>query len=670
MESSMINQATTLHGCIALFNRTVPEIEQLTKQYIGDFKNDIEAICSIPADKRTYANTFGALDSAVALSNFAVWTNICSMLESVHPDKQIQEAAHSALVLLQSAFVDTVSQNKQLYAACQEYVQYTMKDEVLSDAQKYFIHDTMQSFERAGLQKSDEELKEIGALQKEIMELGLIFDRNIAQDKTQLEVSADELAGVPDYFIAGLDKTENGLYILRLDYPTRDTLFQKCTNGDLRKRYFFAYSNQAYPVNESVLHTLIQKRTQLAQKLDFATFADYDLADQMAKTPNTVYTFLQEIKERVAKKVEQEYPLLISVEHPSITKTDDGKIAPWDLAFLNAQYRLQHYNVDPEEIAQYFPLDTTIEELLKLYSEFLGLNFKAVTTENIWHPDARAMQVFDAQNNLLGTLFVDLFPRQGKFTHACCGSVVPAYITPDGKRHPGCAIVIANFPKPSASRPSLLKLADVRTFFHEFGHALHALLGATTIASLSGTNTKRDFVELPSQLLEEWLWDHAILKRISCHYITKQPLPDDLIERIIALKQFGTGFFFQRQLSLALAALTLYQSPELADIYTTFKELNEQILTRVGFMPDTHMYANFGHLYGYGAKYYGYLWSEVFALDLFDHIERHGLTDAAIGKEYIDKVLAPGGTKDPNQLLVDFLGRAPTTDAFFKHLGL
>jgi thimet oligopeptidase len=281
------------------------------------------------------------------------------------------------------------------------------------------------------------------------------------------------------------------------------------------------------------------------------------------------------------------------------------------------------------------------------------------------------VQVYTAENKtLLGTLLLDLYPRQGKYTHACQMTIIPTFMKNDEQQHPGLAVVLANFPAPSSEKPALLKLGDVRTFFHEFGHALHALLGATQVVSLSGTNTKTDFVELPSQLLEEWLWDKQILKRVSSHYQTGLSLPDDLIDRIVQLKNFSTGYFVQRQAYLAQVALSYYNAETEINVQHVMQQLYTDIITHVAYPKEAHFYASFGHLYGYGAKYYSYLWSNVFAQDLFAAIKKEGLTNQTVGKKYIASILKPGGTQNPTDMLVAFLGRKPRSEAFFAAMGL
>lgn len=232
--------------------------------------------------------------------------------------------------------------------------------------------------------------------------------------------------------------------------------------------------------------------------------------------------------------------------------------------------------------------------------------------------------------------------------------------------------MIANFTKPTAHKPSLLKRDEVKTFFHEFGHALHAILGATEIASLSGTNTKRDFVELPSQMLEEWLHDKDILKKVSKHYITGQPLPDEIIDTLLQLKNLTTGYFVVRQAYLSSIALFYFKKADngTKDPYSIMKQLFTTMLPYIAFSEDNHFYASFGHLTGYSAKYYGYLWSKVFALDLFATIKQYGLLNPEIGKKYVTEVIGKGGAQDPNELLYNFLGREPNAQAFLQDMGL
>jgi thimet oligopeptidase len=248
--------------------------------------------------------------------------------------------------------------------------------------------------------------------------------------------------------------------------------------------------------------------------------------------------------------------------------------------------------------------------------------------------------------------------------------VIPAIRDQDGNENVSLSIITANFPKAQGDKPALFKRSDVRTFFHEFGHALHTLFGRTTLASLSGTRVKRDFVELPSQMLEEWLYDKAILRLVSSHYETSEPLPDEMIDRVLQLKNIGSGSFVQRQGLFAKLSLAYFAPGADKNVDDVYRCLREKIIPNVVYVPEDHMYAAFGHLTNYGAKYYGYLWSKVFAQDLFAEIKKHGLLNPEIGKKYVDLVIGRGGSADPNALLKDFLGREPNDKAFFEDMKL
>ena len=365
--------------------------------------------------------------------------------------------------------------------------------------------------------------------------------------------------------------------------------------------------------------------------------------------------------------------------------TQDGKMKTWDYRYITNSYKKKNFNLDENVIAQYFPADNTIEQLLKIYEVFMDLTFKPVDIHGLWSDQVKSIAVYSKENDqLLGYLLLDLYPRPNKFSHACQSTIIPA-IRNNG---PSLSVVVANFPPPFvlsspaksktktgvskdiSDKPALLKLNDVETFFHELGHALHAILGATHIASFSGTNVKTDFVEMPSQMLEEWVSDKEILKRISQHYQTGQPMPDELIDKILALKHFATGAFLQRQCYLSLLDLEYFKEGKDKNPKKIYNQLADKLRKNTYYDPDDNMFASFGHLCGYGAKYYSYMWAKVFAIDMFSEIKKHGLLNPKIGKKYIETVIGKGGSKDPKELLRKFLGREPSHQAFFEYMGM
>ena len=668
-ETRMINKAFQPSDIISLFAFTPDEIKIKTPEYITQAQEIINAIIAIPDAERTYENTARPLDELISLSNLAIAQLVYEALELLHPDENIRNAAHDAYITIKAFWVDHTMSNKALHNAFLSYASRQREYEGLSAQQRYFFNDMLDSFKREGLSLPDETLAQVNILRKELAALSADFDRNIAQDNRFITVTHDELDSVGDAFIATLKKTDDGLYILGVDYPTYFRVMENCSVAETRKKLYTAFSNRAYPINEEILKTIISKRDELAHLLGYLDYAHFDIDDQMAATPEKAQAFIDDMIQRAAAKTEQEFATLTQNVPASVALTADGKIQPWDMVYLQNMYKKTHFNLDEQKIAEYFPMQKTIDELLDIYRQFFSIDFQEEPAGGLWHEDVKMVRVLK-DNTIIGTLLLDLYPRPNKYSHAAHTTIVPGTYKPDGTLIPDVSIVIANFTKATATQPSLLKRSEVETFFHEFGHALHAILGATQIASLSGTHTKTDFVELPSQMLEEWLIDKDILKKVSGHYITGEPLPDSLIDTIIELKNLTSGYFVTRQTYLASIALSYFGEGKNKDPQTIMQQLHTKIMKYTAFSSDNHFYASFGHLTGYGAKYYGYLWSKVFALDIFAKIKKSGLLNPEIGNKYIQEILSKGGAQNPNELLYNFLGRAPNTQAFFKEMGL
>ena len=390
---------------------------------------------------------------------------------------------------------------------------------------------------------------------------------------------------------------------------------EHATNADTRKRFYKAFTNRAYPANVDLLNQIIKKRDELAHLLGFDSYASLNIDSQMAKTPEKAEAFLNDVFKKASIKETEEYKRLISDLPESVTLANDKKIHPWDKAFLQEYYKKKYYNVDNREIAQYFPMEQTIDRLMNVYKQFFNIELSTQPITGLWHEDVTLMQVRRKSDNvLLGNIILDLYPRENKYGHACQITVIPSMTLPDGSIQPALAIVVANFAKSTETKPSLLELHDVRTFFHEFGHAIHTVLGATDLATTSGTSVKTDFVEMPSQMLEEWLWDPEILKMMSAHYKTGEPLSDDYIKRIMSLKNLTVGFFLNRQIFYALLSLHLFGSGQEKDSNQVARDLYKKTRVYDEFDLDNHDQASFGHLMGYGARYYGYLWCKYLRL--------------------------------------------------------
>ena len=668
----MIHALTKIESpkdAIALFPTSVAQIKARTQAALDQARTQLDAILAIPDDQRTYENTAKALDILGAFSNAAINGSAISTLDLVNPDTKIRDAAREAVLETQNFYIDHISSNRDLYQGFKAYVDGNAKNENLNDEQKRFLKETMDDFERAGLNLSEEKLDQVKKIKKDLVNLALEFDKNIAEDQGSIAVAQQDLKGLSADFIESLKKTDDGKYILTIDYPTYTQVMENCSNGQTRQDLWNVYMNRAYPKNKKLLEDIIAKRFELAQLLGFDTYAALELHNQMVLTPARAQQFLDELNQKAQKKAVVEFKELTQKLPESVSLTADGKLKPWDIAYLKNQYKKTTFSLDENLISEYFPMQHTVDSLLKIYEEFFNLTFKQVPVSGLWDSDVKMIEVIDNNHNqTAGYLFLDLFPRANKYSHACEHTIIPVtYI--DNKPNLGVAIVIANFPKPMADKPALLHFKDVNTFFHEFGHAMHALLGRTEVVSFAGTSVRRDFVEMPSQMLEEWLWDPAILKMVSSHYQTGQSLPDDLIAAILKSRTYDSGFYVTRQLYLANISLSFFNNGPALDLDATLKDLYTKFMQKTQFDPRDHFYASFGHLTGYGAQYYGYMWSKVFAVDLFDAIKKEGLLNPIVGRRYVDTVIGKGGSQDPNDILKNFLGREPNQAAFLHEMG-
>ncbi len=527
----------------------------------------------------------------------------------------------------------------------------------------------MADFKRSGLDLPKEKLDKVRSLIKELTALSLDFETNIAKDNCKILVSKDELEGMDKSFIDNLQKDKNGMFILGCDYPTYFSIMENCTVATTRQKLHTAFNNRAYPQNMEVLNKVISKRDELAKLLNFNSYADLDLSNQMSKNPKKVKEFLNNIIDKASKKANQEIQTFIKDIPESVKLTKDGKINPWDSKFLKIYYKRKYLNLDENKVSEYFPLENTIAQLLKIYEKFLSIKFKEIPVSGFWDKDVKLIEAYDLNGNLLGYLLLDLYPRDNKYSHAANMGIISAVKKDNGEKNISASVVMANFPKPTKSSPSLLKFKDVVTFFHEFGHAIHNLLGRTEFYGTSGTSVKKDFVEMPSQMLEYWLTDKEILKMVSKHYQTGEPLPEDMINTIAKLDKFDSGDATIRQAYYAFLSLNYFLDGANKDTQAISEQLFRKLIKHIIWIPEDHMQASFGHLMGYGAGYYGYLWSKVFARDLFEEIEKYGLLDPKIGQKYVNEVIGKGGGKDPNELLKTFLGREPNEKAYLRDMG-
>jgi len=667
----MMSKIQNSSDIAVLFPKNPQVLEKRIQAAIADAKRRIDRIIAVPDNERTFKNTAKELDILESLSDLSIMAPLAEVLTLVDPQEDMRNAAQKGLIEIEKFATHNISNNPELFKAFKAYVEGNANNEKLTDEERYYLQERMKDFKRNGMHLPPEQLEEVKKLKTKLTELGLQFEKNINDDARTIAVTREELEGLSDDFINSLKRADDGLYILGMDYPTYFTVIDHCDVASTRKKLYQLFQNRAYPINEPLLKEIIALRDELAKKLGFNSFAELNLDSQMAKNPTTARKFLDELLEKVQIKEAQEFEKFTKDLPASVKLSPEGKFYPWDVRYVIEQYKKKHFDIDETTMAEYFPMEKTIEGMLSIYEQFLGLKFKQIPISGLWHEDISLIEARDSSTDqLLGYLLFDLYPRANKYSHACHGGIISAVKDASGQLFPTLAIIIANFPKSTATKPSLLKRNEVETFFHEFGHAMHSLLGRTLLGSCAGTNVKTDFVEVPSQMFEEWMWDKDILKMISSHYQTGEPLPDELLDKIIAAKKLSKGWRTQRQIFLARMSLDYYNDGANKDLYAIMRALHDQICPHQIIDRDDHKYTNFGHLVGYGAKYYAYLWSLVYAIDLFAEIKKHGLLNHDIGKRLIADVLGKGGSKDPHELLVAFLGREPNQENFLKDMGL
>lgn len=657
----------------SFFPKTVDEVKQHAEHCMELATQELTKIYGIADEQRTFDNTARAFDTLA--STYHRTSSAISLLKMVTPDKAILDACTQAALQLRQfgveAFMDV-----RLYKAFEAYLAGAGQTESLNPEQQYFLDESMKDFRREGLHLPPHELDAVKALQKEISQVKMDYSSNCDQDASRILVNREELRGLDEDFIKNL-KQENGKYVLDCSYPIYFEIIEHCEVEKTRRDHFIAFNNRAYPANIERLETLIAKRDQLAKMLGFESFAALNIDSEMAKTPDTVNEFLVNLAQKTNKKTDQEFTLFKNNLPEGVTLDEKGRIKPWDRYFIESMYKKKHFNIDERTIAEYFPVQKAMDGMFAIYQDFLNLTFELIKPDWVWDKEVQLLKIKDrASDEVRGYLYLDLYPRPNKYSHACCGSLVSTQVTSDpatGKsvKIPYVGLIIANFPKATADRPALLKHNDVTTFFHEFGHAMHGVMGRTEMASFSGTNVKNDFVEMPSQIFEEWMYEPDMLKMVSSHYKTGEPLPYDMIKKKIELKQFDSGYTVRRQCWLSFISLNYYLEGAVKDTQEIQHALADHYFGEyIAFEPTAHFQANFGHLTGYGARYYSYMWSKVFALDLFYELKKRGLTDPETARTFVEALFSKGGSKDPNQLLRDFLGREPQQDAFLHDLGL
>lgn len=571
-------------------------------------------------------------------------TSLPSLLVEVHPDPKIREEAEKCEQEV-SQFTTSLSLNKPLYE-----VFANLKTQKLSQDAKRLVTETLRDFRRSGIDKDTETRLKIKALEEELVVIGQNFGRNIRDDQRFIEVDPKAgLSGLPADFVAAHPVQKNGKVRITTDYPDYIPYVSYAEDAQARKQLWMVFNQRGYPANGLVLKELIQKRYELAKLLGYPSYADYIVEDKMIKSTKTAADFIEKIAKIAQKGSGEEYQVLLAQKRKIDPKATE--VFPYEKAYLEEKIKQERYQVDSQAVRAYFSFPKVRNGLLNLTAQLFGLKFQKIKDPKAWHDSVEAYNVLRDQK-IIGRIYLDLHPRESKFKHAAQFTVrngVKNQQIPEGA-------LVCNF------SDDLMDHDQVVTFFHEFGHLMHHILGGhQKYIHFSGVSTEWDFVEAPSQFFEEWAWDPKVLQTFS-------NIPSSLVAKMRAANEFGKGIDTRRQMFLASLSLQYYlRDPTTFDPADLFKTLQNQYSV-FPYVDNTHMELSFGHLHDYSAMYYTYMWSKVIAKDLLSAFQEKGLMDRKQAKRYRQLILEAGGSKDAAELVQDFLGRPYRFEAFQKWL--
>lgn len=610
---------------------------------------------------RTFSTVVLPLENAEADLNDD--TVAQTFLFNVSPDKAVRQASLDCQSAINDIFT-RIGADPELYkavaAASNSQTAKTVYDKKLTEIY-------LTGLKRSGAGLAPAKRAEFVKLQNQLTDLQNRYQQNLGEDATTISIGAAQTAGIPADVLASYTKNANGTFTVPVNESTSSFL-QNAGNEAARKAYYLAYNQRAAGANVALLEQAIAVRDRLAHIVGYESWADYVLADRMASSPPRVEKFLGNLDRTIMPKAQDEIEELRQLKAQE-THDAHAVLQPWDVSRYMFELRKTKYSVDANAVRAYFPVQHTIDSVLDIYHTLLGVTFTQVKPSTAWVPDVLEYKVTDtASGALLGYTYFDLYPRPGKYEHFANWPLVPVRVENGAIRTPIAAIV-GNWPKPAPGQPALLSHADVQTFFHEFGHNMAALLATAPYETLSA-GFRQDFVEAPSQMLENFVWQPAILKKISSNWKTGEPMPDDLVSKLIATRYVDYAYLTTRQIMLATVDMRYHTNGPRVDTTAVWAQTAKDV-SPLPYYPGTHPQASFGHLMGgYDAGYYGYLWSKVYAQDMFTAFAQGGLESPAVGARYRSSILAPARTYEPDVLVRNFLGRPMSPDAFYAEFGI
>jgi len=622
----------------------------------------VEKLVSIPAKAKSTPNTLMAFD--VLSFDINDLAQKLGLIASTYQDDATRDAANDEAGKL-GIYATNLFLDERLYNAMKQYAAGNVAA-TLKPNQKKFLKEVVLAFEKNGMKLDLKGRNELKLLSEKLINLGIEFDKNIAEYKDSVSFSESDLSGVAENIKMPWKRISS--YMVRINGPNYSEIISNATNPDTRHTIYLHYNNRAYPKNIKTLDSLFYYRNLFAKKLGFRSYAAYATVDKMAGSPAKVWRFENNLINKLAPNVTTELNELRDFKH-KLDPSADVTLNAWDIAYYSKKLLDTKYKVNSDEVKQYFEMNNTLKGMFSVYEKLFSLQIKETKNIPVWFSKVKSFEMFK-DGKKIGTFYLDLFPRPNKYTHFACFPISGYHLSGSKEILPVSAL-ICNFPEGNANDPSLLYHTDVVTLFHEFGHLVHSMLGRSDIASQGPFNVKGDFTEAPSQFLENWVWQYESLKLFAKHYKTGQPLPEALFNRMKQTQNVGVAIQYMRQAYLGVLDFTYedkYDSIMGKDIVQVSKDLFA--MNQLSFAEGSHFIAAFTHLNGYAANYYGYLWSKVFAEDMFSVFKKNGVMNPALGLRYRKEILEKASTKEEMDMLRTFLGREPNSDAFLKTLGI
>jgi thimet oligopeptidase len=628
----------------------------------------VRKIIEVPDDQRTFENTLGALDDISARITTECLHNV--VLAYLSPDAADRESGHAVEAALNEWAVN-LSLNEDLYKAVKAYADTKPN---LEGERARLLYFTMRDYRRAGMDLPPEQREELKQIQLELSDLSIEFNKNAQTDETTVLLTRKELDGMPASFFDTQFET-NGLYVIGMDGPTTVQIWTRCPNETTRKKVWFAYKREGGQRNVTVLEKILKLRARAAQLLGYRHYADYSTEVLMTKNAATVDRFYDELRPLVREKSNRDYAELRDRKREHLNDPD-AELYAWDYWYYADLLKNEKYAVDSQRIQEYFPLQPVMDGMFNVFTTLFEVRFVDETQDAkdeglyFWADDMLFYRVYDnSTGDFLGEVFLDLHPRPNKRGGAFQWTFIPRKRYMDGTYQHPRAVVQCNFPRPTADKPSLLTHDDVTTLFHEFGHFIHSVLGENELQGCE--DVEQDFVELPSQIYENWCWDADVLRTFAKHYKTGEPLPQELLDGMLAARQFASGMLAERQFYYGMVdqAYNRLQVGQDIDVTEIGLRLQDEVEQYPG-IEGTYFQSGFTHLTNYIASYYGYQWALVYTYDCFGKFEEMGLLNPEAGMHYRRTILAPAGTVDASVMLRNFLGREPKMDAYIRALGL